>query len=770
MAYQIHDVANGDVIQAQTTIEQDTQIAANESAIGQLRTTVQAIQQDMPDTTQIESDVSALQNSVNGINMTLGTKMNEPTTEGTNGQVLTTDGNGNRTWTTVQGGAGVEIDDTLTQQGEAADAKAAGDALATKLTKPATDGTNGQVLMTDGQGGASWGTVAVDEDTIADSVNDWITAHPEAVGTVADGSITRAKLDTDVGDTVDAATIIKDMTVYPWANTGYITTTGATAGNENYGYTDFIRFSPSDRFYLSRVHTGSSALCYSFYRTKEYRTLISGVNNVDGDVDSNDIEIPAETKYVRFCTNIGSYTHGKAYVDNKASIQSDIEQLRLDISSQGKTLVRPQDTAFFAATNLFDLDYVELVTDRIINASGTITRSTSGLARSVIFPVEPNTNYFFYIPGNPNRGFAVENSVNEFTIGTTYTLLTSTNTGPNPRPFTTGANAKFVLYTFYNGDYDWETNKTSFVLNKDQYYGNNTQPFIPSEYLPSSMVNDLEDKQVLIFGDSITDSCTFTTDANNCTASVSWRVPTMTYTNADGVSVNVNKWPQILKDIENFTEVRNYARNGASYETLTRDIAADPQNARENLQYQIDMAINDIDNPNSVFAVDHFSPDIILFALGTNDGSLADGDTYEASMAKTVFGDDGQVIDVSATLAALDDSLTIDSAHKAFIRVKQAFPYAQIFVVLPIQRVKNDVNIGALRTNLMKMAQRYGCIIIDGAFESGITREFNTFQPSVYLKDGLHPNEKGQNMMARMILSSLRRNYIAFGNGFNPMT
>ena len=36
----------------------------------------------------------------------------EPSSEGTNGQVLTTDGNGGRTWTTVQGGGGASIDDT----------------------------------------------------------------------------------------------------------------------------------------------------------------------------------------------------------------------------------------------------------------------------------------------------------------------------------------------------------------------------------------------------------------------------------------------------------------------------------------------------------------------------------------------------------------------------------------------------------------------------------------------------------------------------------
>ena len=40
------------------------------------------------------------------VNIDLSGKIDEPTTEGTNGQVLTTDGNGGRTWTTVQGGGG----------------------------------------------------------------------------------------------------------------------------------------------------------------------------------------------------------------------------------------------------------------------------------------------------------------------------------------------------------------------------------------------------------------------------------------------------------------------------------------------------------------------------------------------------------------------------------------------------------------------------------------------------------------------------------------
>lgn len=178
MAYVVHNVQIGDPIYATTTNEQDAQIAANEQAIEAIEQRVDTLETDVGDISQIETNVDALQTSVGNLQTNVSNlqtnvsnlqtnvgnlqtavsgKMNEPASEGVAGQVLTTDGNGQRTWTTVEsGGSSIEIDDTLTQQGEAADAKATGDALATKLAKPATDGTNGQVLVANGQGGVSW--------------------------------------------------------------------------------------------------------------------------------------------------------------------------------------------------------------------------------------------------------------------------------------------------------------------------------------------------------------------------------------------------------------------------------------------------------------------------------------------------------------------------------------------------------------------------------------------------------------------------------------
>ena len=107
----------------------------------------------------------------------------------------------------------VDVDTTLTQQGAPADAKAVGDALVTKLAKPTTDGTNGQVLMTDGNGGVAWND-ALDGTAVESAVGGYINDHPEVIA-VADGSITRAKLDASIGDVIDDVSGYTSDTITP---------------------------------------------------------------------------------------------------------------------------------------------------------------------------------------------------------------------------------------------------------------------------------------------------------------------------------------------------------------------------------------------------------------------------------------------------------------------------------------------------------------------------------------------------------------------------
>jgi lysophospholipase L1-like esterase len=213
-------------------------------------------------------------------------------------------------------------------------------------------------------------------------------------------------------------------------------------------------------------------------------------------------------------------------------------------------------------------------------------------------------------------------------------------------------------------------------------------------------------------------------------------------------------WPKILKDMGVCAEIRNYARSGASYKTSARTEGEE----RQNLEYQITVALNDLSNPNGAFEVDDFVPDIVIFALGTNDG--VPNDTYDSAMSKTVLAADGYSVDTTATLANLDKSKFCEAVRSAFMRTRIAFPFAQFYCVLPIQRANNEVNGEAINAYLKQMAERYGCIIVNGFAESGIIRDTNTWNAlGLTLKDGLHPNDKGQNMLFRAIYGALKSHY-----------
>lgn len=77
-----------------------------------------------------------------------------------------------------------------------------------KVSKPSggSDGTSGQVLSTNGDGTTAWvNPFSPSGEQIGEAVADWLGDHPEATTTVEDGSITREKLSSDVNDALDDA-------------------------------------------------------------------------------------------------------------------------------------------------------------------------------------------------------------------------------------------------------------------------------------------------------------------------------------------------------------------------------------------------------------------------------------------------------------------------------------------------------------------------------------------------------------------------------------
>ena len=529
---------------------------------------------------------------------------------------------------------------------------------------------------------------------------------------------------------------------------GYIAQNGGFQENSGYRATDYIPCVPGDYILLRNISVGDTPRAVAFY-TWDHR-FISGISAITGDYFVS--SIPANTRYVRLSTAYN--TTFKGYVITTPEIKA----LANDNAERLNNLkVSPAHTTFFKDCNFYDVARAKFLDDRYVMNNGTV--STGDDINSIVFPVEPSTTYYMHIP-DANRGNFIEFTSDAFEFGGHYTPI-RIGTGADVYEFTTGATAKWVMAYFYSGTYDYDANKNDIILNKDTYTGAVT-PYIPAQYLPTSLNQVLADTKVLIFGDSNSDCCTLSINESKQTTSYTWNNPSNSYVDAHGDTINYSMWPKILKLNQDCTEIRNYSKSGASYKTATRE----PGYERQNLEYQIDVAINDKLNPNNVFEVNDFEPDIIILALGTNDG--APNDTYDSAMAKTILKADNKTINVDATISNLDETKFCEAVRKAILRIKREWPSAQIYCVTPIQRADNETNYAILKSSLIKMAERYGCVIIDSVANSGITREFNNWAGlGTYLKDGLHPNEIGQNILARNIITTLLANYYPFGTGFN---
>lgn len=425
------------------------------------------------------------------------------------------------------------------------------------------------------------------------------------------------------------------------------------------------------------------------------------------------------------------------------------------VMKDGWNEVNPKNTSFFDNINYFDSSEASYLTGVFATTNGQIT--TTANTCSLIMPVKASTQYILYVPDN-NRGIVVGNSERVFEPGETYSVLYNSGVNQNGYLFTTGSTDKYIFAYIYSGTYDYEANKNGIRLVEGNALPSYEKPIVKKENLPQDIVgatSPLEGTKVLVFGDSITDTCNFTINSADQTTAVTWKNPSNSYVDAGGNTIQYNMWAKILKDMGVCAEIRNYARSGASYQDAQRASGEE----RQNLSYQITVALNDLDNPNGVFEIDDFVPDIVIFALGTNDGTP--DDTYDDAMAKTVLKSDGYSIDTTATLANLDMSKFCESARSAFMRTRIAFPFAQFYCVLPIQRANNEVNGEAMNTYLRQMAERYGCVIVNGFAESGIIRDTNVWNTlGATLKDGLHPNDKGQNMLFRAIYGTLKSHYI----------
>lgn len=140
------------------------------------------------------------------------------------------------------------------------------------------------------------------------------------------------------------------------------------------------------------------------------------------------------------------------------------------------------------------------------------------------------------------------------------------------------------------------------------------------------------------------------------------------------------------------------------------------------------------------------APDVFVFSMGTNDTHL--GSAEEALKGKK--------------LDEVDVTTMAGGARWAIQTILEHYPRCRVFVCTPIQTGSVDHN----ERNLQKIAilrdicRALSVQVIDCYAHSGITEKFE--QPSTrgqYLRDGLHPDKEGQELMGRYIAKEIRNEF-----------
>lgn len=535
---------------------------------------------------------------------------------------------------------------------------------------------------------------------------------------------------------------------------GYIGLTGNFAPSNNYRATDFIPLSTNAPILINHAYAGNSSLIIAFYDEK--RSFISGINNATS-VNISVEDIPENAKYIRCGTSLD--TAETAIIINISidELGTQVVKLGTQIDELGTQIDESEIQVVKLETQVAKIRNLSPTLDLVgyYNLNGNLAATLN--ARNTGFILIAGYTKLEYQVDISESGLAVSfwNKDRKYipSLSIPGAGLTSGTIDLTQSKYD---DAEYIVISYY--DITGAYSKYKCILSNENSLESRVAKLESKEFTPALLPSKDDKLSILIFGDSITDCASITIDSiTNTTTAYSLRHPANSYTDSKGQLIRFDMWPYLITQYLNCFDLRNYAKSGASYkysERETEDLK------RQNLSYQIEVAINDINNPNGVFPTKgQFSPDIIIFALGTNDGSP--NDTFDSAMAKTIMDEAGTSFDIEATLSNLDLSKFCEAARYAFLTIKKQFPYALCMCVLPIQRASSDIQQAGVNSELKKMAERYSIKVIDGASEMGIVRDLETSRGlGTSLKDGLHPNEKGQNLYARLVINAIKNNWL----------
>jgi lysophospholipase L1-like esterase len=194
----------------------------------------------------------------------------------------------------------------------------------------------------------------------------------------------------------------------------------------------------------------------------------------------------------------------------------------------------------------------------------------------------------------------------------------------------------------------------------------------------------------------------------------------------DSITRGETSWVKYVKQILGF-DLSNYAESGGHWEDFTGNTLA------------AQWFTNQIDT----FFASGETPDIVVIAMGTNS-------------IPWVWGDFDTIL--AQPLASVDTSKIYGGMRYGLEKIRTAFPGVPICLCTPLQRSNESpysADFAAMVDGIKKMGGYYGCTIFDCHSEVGILHHIEKDQ-SVYLSDGLHPNDAGRELQGRYIAGKIR--------------
>lgn len=232
----------------------------------------------------------------------------------------------------------------------------------------------------------------------------------------------------------------------------------------------------------------------------------------------------------------------------------------------------------------------------------------------------------------------------------------------------------------------------------------------------------------------------FGCDGNSITAGEQWSktvVDVLGFASHHNVAVGSSTWA-CYDDTQEYGAA-NFAGISGGWQP-TND-AAEMQMRHNNVaKVHIQKFIAEVDNGS------YPAPDVFVFSMGTNDRIL--GNATDALKGKS--------------LDEIDITTMAGGARWAIQTVAERFPNCRIFVCTPIQTGNpehNEMNLRKIAI-LKEICQALSVQLIDCYSNCGISEKFETLNGAGrYLRDGLHPDVPGQQLMGRYIAKEIRNHY-----------